>query len=73
VDEIGPLEFKREQGFTEGLSALDSGQFQAALIVIRKELLSAAEERWPGLNAYEIEDRKHAVVSANRYLESIFP
>jgi nucleoside-triphosphatase len=73
VDEIGPLEFKREQGFTEGLFALDSRQYQAAFVVIRKELLSAAEERWPGVNTVEIHDREQAVVSAAEFVEKITP
>lgn len=47
VDELGPLEFERQQGWLEGLRALDSGQFQLALVVIRPELVAQALSRWP--------------------------
>ncbi|KPL72029.1 hypothetical protein ADN00_16205 [Ornatilinea apprima] len=47
VDELGPLEFERQQGWLEGLRALDSGQFKLALVVIRPELVAQARSRWP--------------------------
>jgi len=47
VDELGPLEFLRSQGWIAGLGALDSRQYRLALAVIRPELLDLAQARWP--------------------------
>jgi hypothetical protein len=47
VDELGPLEFERAQGWLSGLTALDSGEYELGLVVIRPELMGAALARWP--------------------------
>ncbi len=46
VDELGPLEFERGEGWVSGLKAVDSGEYQAALVVIRQSLLDKASTRW---------------------------
>ncbi len=71
VDELGPLEFERDGGFQEGLTALDSGRFQAALVVVRMELLHYAEARWPDAAAYSIRNRDHALASAVQFAAGI--
>jgi nucleoside-triphosphatase len=38
VDEIGPLEMKREQGWVNALRALDSRQYRQAILVMRPKL-----------------------------------
>lgn len=47
VDELGPLELEQVQGWTAGLSTLDSGHFRWSLVVIRPELLATGRQRWP--------------------------
>lgn len=47
VDELGPLEFDEGRGWTAGLAAVDSGDFDAALVVVRPALLERARARWP--------------------------
>jgi len=47
VDELGVLEFEREQGFMAAFDILDQGEYQSALVVIRPEYLERALERWP--------------------------
>jgi nucleoside-triphosphatase THEP1 len=47
VDELGPLEFERGQGWLNGFTALDQGDFKIAVVVIRSELLDQAIRRWP--------------------------
>ncbi len=47
VDEIGPLEMKRGEGWTNALKALDSRQYRQAILVMRPALLQMAQERWP--------------------------
>lgn len=47
VDEIGPLEVKHNEGFTEALAALDRRQYSEALVTTRTTLLSSLRERLP--------------------------
>lgn len=64
LDEIGPLEFERGEGFTAGLAAVDRGSFRLALVVVRPHLIAHALERWPGaevLNVQGLEDHRSAV------------
>ncbi|MCC6189912.1 MAG: hypothetical protein IT318_12830 [Anaerolineales bacterium] len=46
VDELGPLEFERGEGWPAGLAAVDAGRYRWALVVVRRELLPAAARRW---------------------------
>ena len=46
IDELGPLEFDRAQGWVEAFDLLDRGEFQAALLVIRPSLVQQASRRW---------------------------
>lgn len=47
IDELGPLEFDRGLGFTNGLPQLDAGEFDFAIVVIRTTLVEKARSRWP--------------------------
>jgi len=47
IDELGPLEFERGLGFINGFTAVDSGKYQYAVVVIRPSLLEKAANRWP--------------------------
>lgn len=53
VDELGPLEWEENRGWLAGLSALDSGQYRAAVAVVRPELLAPAQNRWPTATVIE--------------------
>ena len=46
IDELGPLEFNRAQGWVKAIDAIDSGEFQTALLVIRPSLVQQASRRW---------------------------
>jgi nucleoside-triphosphatase THEP1 len=46
VDEIGSLECKKGQGFTEALRILEKGHYNDAIVVIRPTLLDAAQKRF---------------------------
>lgn len=46
VDELGPLEFRQGEGWVNGFSVVASGNFSAALLVIRPSLLEEALSRW---------------------------
>ena len=54
VDELGPLEFERDAGWQAGLTALDSGQYRWALVIIRPELLDTACQRWPAAHVIQV-------------------
>jgi ABC-type cobalamin/Fe3+-siderophores transport system ATPase subunit/nucleoside-triphosphatase THEP1 len=56
VDELGPLEFVRGVGFTEGVSALDAGRFAVACVVVRPALVDEALRRWPDATVVDVED-----------------
>lgn len=45
VDELGPLELERGQGWAGAIDALSHGQFRLALVVVRPELLSRAQRQ----------------------------
>jgi nucleoside-triphosphatase len=47
IDELGPLELLRSQGWVEALEILDSRHFDQAFVVIRESLLPVALSRWP--------------------------
>jgi nucleoside-triphosphatase THEP1 len=74
LDEIGPLEFERGEGFTIGLEAIDSGEYKLALVVVRPHLLDAALERWPEaeiLNVEALENKKKAIDEIIRRLDAL--
>lgn len=54
IDELGPLELEQGAGFTAALDLLDAGRYRAAWVVIRPELLAAAQARWPVARVLEL-------------------
>jgi len=52
VDEIGPLELERGQGWVRALDVLRSGRYGLAIVVVRPSLLDALRDR---LGAGEVE------------------
>jgi nucleoside-triphosphatase THEP1 len=47
VDELGPLEFHGQGGFSHGFSAIAARRYRLALVVVRPELIAAALSNWP--------------------------
>jgi nucleoside-triphosphatase len=60
VDELGTLEFDRGEGWIVGLNAIDAGDYRLGVVVIRPELLNAAQQRWPQAQVIEIIDVEQA-------------
>jgi nucleoside-triphosphatase THEP1 len=54
IDELGPLEFEQDRGCLEGLKAVDTGQFQLAVVVVRTRLIERALERWPSADRIDL-------------------
>jgi nucleoside-triphosphatase len=52
VDELGPIELERGEGWQNGIRALSSNMYQIAIAVIRPELIDKANSLWP--NARQI-------------------
>ena len=46
VDELGSLEFIRQEGWINGFKAIESRKYRAAVVVIRPSLLGAANQHW---------------------------
>lgn len=55
IDELGPLELEHQQGWVEGIRALDSRKYHAGLVVIRPELLALGVEHWPDAGVITID------------------
>jgi nucleoside-triphosphatase THEP1 len=70
VDELGPLEMVRGQGWTAALQALDVAQFELALVIIRPELLEKAQSRWQIARIITV-DNVQQVESLSRELEIV--
>ena len=71
IDELGPLEFNRGEGWIAGLEALDSENFQAALVVIRPSLLINAKQRWKDAQPLNISDSQFRTYSADKLFEDL--
>ncbi|MEI8132506.1 MAG: nucleoside-triphosphatase [Leptolinea sp.] len=56
VDELGPLEFYRRQGWVEAFDVLGGGVYRLAVVVIRPELLDEARIIWPGASVCSLDE-----------------
>lgn len=72
VDELGPLEFDRGEGWQAGLEAVDSRQYAIAFLVIRAELLGDALARWGEANLIEIDTPEDSAHKAKVLSEQLF-
>jgi nucleoside-triphosphatase THEP1 len=54
IDEVGPLELERGEGWQNAIRQLDERRFNFALVVIRPALLKTALSRWPDAQVFEV-------------------
>jgi nucleoside-triphosphatase len=54
VDELGPLEWHRGEGFVAAFDLIEKATIGEAIVVIRRSLLEVATARWPSANVIEI-------------------
>lgn len=66
IDELGPLELLRGQGWTAAFDALASALFDLAVVVIRPELIDAARSLWPQAVEIVVESPAQAAVLADQ-------
>lgn len=59
VDEIGPLELLRGEGWTAALEVLRTGAYRIGLAVIRPELLDVAQAVLPIAGHFDVQDDQH--------------
>lgn len=70
VDELGPLELNLEQGWQFALEAVDSKQYEVALVVVRSEILGEALLRWPDCHIMEVDTPADSIRKAE-YLKTL--
>ena len=46
IDELGPLEFQRGEGWVSGFDVIENGEYSTALIVVRPSLIDEAARLW---------------------------
>jgi len=56
IDELGYLEFEKNQGWIEGIRAVDGKKYLIAFLVVRKNLLQRALEKWGEAEIFNIND-----------------
>jgi len=71
IDELGPLEFHRGEGWVNGFKAIESGDFTAALLVIRPSLLDEALSRWEVDRIINLDDPSQSHLSGKAILQSL--
>ena len=72
VDELGPLEFERGEGWSAGLTAVDSGAYRVGVVVIRPDLLAEAQRRWPAAGVIDITTNEHARTLVDTLARQLF-
>lgn len=55
LDELGPIEFQRGEGWVQGLMVLDEGRYEMAVVVIRPHFLAQARDRWGGSEVVDLD------------------
>ncbi len=66
IDELGPLEFQRDQGWVNGFCAVESGEYQVAVIVIRPSLIDDAKRRWPSSRIVDLHADRFSSLTGKR-------
>lgn len=59
IDELGPLEFRRQQGLQGALKLLDAWRGNLVCVAIRPSLVGAARMRWPWSRLLVVGEDEH--------------
>ncbi len=73
IDELGPLEFDRGEGWINGFESIASGEYKAALVVIRPSLLEKALDRWEVDRVINLDEPAQQFPTGKEICESLFP
>lgn len=71
VDELGPLEWLRGEGFVAGIEAVSSGRYRYALVVVRAALLDHARRHWPQAEEVQVDSMPGARALARRWARQL--
>ena len=71
IDELGPLEFLRKEGWQSAFTALEESDYNTALVVIRPGLLDVALKRWPSAEIFKIHQDSDMEVESEVLLKKI--
>ena len=71
IDELGPLEFLRGEGWMAGFEAVNSGEYRVALLVIRPSLLKEALSRWQVSRIINLDDPDDLFLSGTDLLAAL--
>lgn len=71
IDELGPLEFHRGEGLVTGFGTVGTGDYRAALLVIRPSLLEEALSRWNVARIINLDDPDESLRSGRVLYESL--
>jgi nucleoside-triphosphatase THEP1 len=66
IDELGPLEFQRGEGWVNGFDVIELGEYSTALIVIRPSLIDEAARLW---QVSRIIDLNHVTLDSSLIVE----
>ncbi len=66
IDELGPLEFQRGEGWVNGFTVIESGDYSTALIVVRPSLIDEAARLW---QVSRIIDLDHVTLDSSLVVE----
>ena len=73
IDELGPLEFQRGEGWVSGFKTITSSAYKAALLVIRPSLIDKALKRWDVDKVINLDEPGQLGQSAEKIIQSLFP
>lgn len=73
IDELGPLEFDRGEGWVNGFESVASGEYQAALVVVRPSLLDKALGRWEVDRVINLDQPAQLYPTGKEIYQSLFP
>jgi nucleoside-triphosphatase THEP1 len=57
IDELGPIELERGQGWQDGINAVDSKLYKMAVLVIRPSLVALAQAKWPDTELISLDQK----------------
>jgi nucleoside-triphosphatase THEP1 len=73
IDELGPLEFNRAEGWLAGFDAIKSRAYRYAAVVIRSSLIETASRRWNISRIIGLEDTQSRIITGKDLFKSLFP
>jgi len=71
IDELGPLEFQREEGWVNGFAVIDNGLYSTAVIVIRPSLIEEAASRWNVSRIIDLSTARDSLLTGRELFDTL--